>query len=81
MTHQQIPVPFEYGNILYKVSYTIVDNIADVVTQPVELPGTGIPYSFDISGKNFRYRDLTGESKNTRLMDALTDFLTQHVAL
>ncbi|BAV04476.1 hypothetical protein SAMN05421788_110213 [Filimonas lacunae] len=81
MNPQHLPIHFTFGNIIYKVSYTIADDIADVFTRPVEIPSSGIPYSFDISTKQFKYRELVHIPQNTRFIDALTDFLNEHIIL
>lgn len=81
MTQQQIPTRFTFGNIVYEVSYTISGNIADVVTRPVEIPGSGLPYTFDISKKTFEFRELVQVSHSTTFVNALTEFLNTNIHL
>lgn len=82
MTQQQIPVHFIYGNIEYEVSYTLSGTMADVMARPLEVTGTGVPYSFDISHGSFIYHDLlTNDKNNTVFVSALTGFLNNNVSL
>lgn len=82
MKQQQIPTHFTFGNIKYEVNYTITDTIADVTTRPVDIPGIGLPYVFDISNHSFIYHDLLSNDKsNTVFISALTTFLNNNVPL